>query len=64
MTNEPKILPDLTDRKKTLAVCQQVVAAYKAVIVLDEPDTQKLARDLSKAFVAASAIITRLNRAK
>ena len=53
-----------TARQKKLAVCNNVVAAYKSVIVSDEPEFNKLARDLTKAFVTASAIITRLNRAQ
>lgn len=59
-----KDLTPATGKEKTLSICNEIVRAYKKLIVLDEADTEKLAREMTKCFVSASAIISRLNRAK
>ena len=54
----------MTDEEETLFICHNVIAAYKQLIGSDQADLQKLSREMTKAFVTASAIVTRLNRVK
>ena len=54
----------MTDKDETLFICHNVIAAYKQLIGSDQADLQKLSREMTKAFVTASAIVTRLNRVK
>ena len=51
-------------KNEMLDICTDVVGAYKKIITSDKPELQKLAREMTKCFVTASAIITRLNRVK
>ena len=51
-------------RQETLNICQHVVTAHKSVLASNETDLHKLSRDMTKAFITASAIVTRLNRVK
>ena len=54
----------LTDRQKNLAICSDIIALYKKLITSDEPDFQKLIREMTKCFVTAGAISRKLNRIK
>ena len=54
----------LTDREKNLAICSDVIALYKKLVASDEPDFQKLIREMTKCFVTASTISRKLNRVK
>ena len=54
----------LTDREKNLAICSDVIALYKKLVASDEPDFQKLIREMTKCFVTAGAIRRKLNRIK
>ena len=54
----------MTGEEETLFICHNVIAAYKQLIGSDQADLQKLSREMTKAPVTASAIITRLNRVK
>lgn len=56
--------PALPSGEKALTIALEVVAAYKKLIASDEADLQKLSREMTKPFVTASAIVSRLNRAK
>lgn len=51
-------------KNEMLGICLEVVGAYKKIITSDKAELQKLAREMTKCFVTASAIITRLNRVK
>ena len=51
-------------KKESLLICEQIVGAYKHLVASDEAELQKLTREMTKCFVTASAIISRLNRAK
>ena len=54
----------LTDREKNLAICSDIIALYKKLITSDEPDFQKLIREMTKCFVTADTISRKLNRVK
>lgn len=56
--------PALPSGKEALTIALDVVGAYKKLIASDEADLQKLSREMTKPFVTASAIVSRLNRAK
>ena len=55
--------PALPSGEKALTIALDVVGAYKKLIASDEADLQKLSREMTKPFVTASAIVSRLNRA-
>ena len=54
----------LTDRQKNLAICSDIVALYKKLIASDEPEFQKLIREMTKCFVTAGTVSRKLNRLK
>ena len=54
----------MTDEEEMLFICGNVIAAYKQLIGSDQTDLQKLSREMTKPFVTASSIVTRLNRVK
>lgn len=56
--------PAITAKEECLAIMQDIIGAYKKLVMLDQPDTQKLLREYTKVFVTASAIVTKLNRSK
>ena len=51
-------------KNEVLDICLDVIGAYKKIITSDKAELQKLAREMTKCFVSASAIVTRLNRSK
>ena len=54
----------MTDEEETLFICHNVISAYKQLIGSDQPALEKLAREMTKPFVSASAVVSRLNRVK
>lgn len=54
----------LTNREKNLAIIEDIVAAYKKLLVSDEPEFEKLVREMTKPFVTCGAIRRKLNRLK
>ena len=53
-----------TSEKEALSIAVEVIGAYKKLIASDEADLQKLSREMTKPFITASAIVSRLNSAK
>lgn len=53
-----------TGKEKLLTVCNDIIAAYKQLIVIDEAETEKLLREMTKCFVTAGSVVRRLNRTK
>ena len=41
-----------------------IIRAYKKLITFDEPETQKLIREMTKCFITAGSIVRLLNRRK
>ena len=70
MTNEDEGLGlkdgpiPLTDRQKNLAICSDIIALYKKLIASNEPEFQKLIREMTKCFVTAGTVSRKLNRVK
>ena len=54
----------MTDDEETLYICLNVISAYKQLIGSDQPALEKLTREMTKPFVSASAVVSRLNRVK
>ena len=54
----------LSDRQKNLAICSDIMALYKKLIASDEPEFQKLIREMTKCFVTAGTVSRKLNRIK
>lgn len=54
----------MTSEEEFFAVCDDIIGAYKKLIMLDEPSAQKLLREMTKCFVSASAVVSRRNRGK
>lgn len=54
----------ITTKEECLAIMDDIIRAYKKLIMLDQPDTQKLLREYTKCFVTAGSIIAKLNRSK
>lgn len=55
-------LPD--NREKFLAILADIIRTYKALIVCDHTESEKLVRDFSKVHVTARSIVTKLNSSK
>lgn len=53
-----------TREEELLAIMDQIIGAYKKLIVHDEPETQKLLREMTKVFITAGSIVRLLNRRK
>ena len=62
-TEKPAASP-APGKNEMLDICIEIIGAYKKIITSDKAELQKLAREMTKCFVTASAIITRLNRVK
>lgn len=60
--NSPPSSP--TREEELLAIMDQIIGAYKKLIVHDEPETQKLLREMTKVFITAGSIVRLLNRRK
>lgn len=54
----------MTDEEETLFICHNIISGYKQLIGSDQADLQKLSREMTKPFITASSIVTRLNRVK
>lgn len=54
----------MSDEEETLYICHNIITGYKQLIGSDQADLQKLSREMTKPFVTASSIVTRLNRVK
>lgn len=54
----------MTDEEETLFICHNIISGYKQLIGSDQPALEKLAREMTKPFVSASAVVSRLNRVK
>lgn len=54
----------MTDEEETLFICHNIITGYKQLIGSHQADLQKLSREMTKPFVTASSIVTRLNRVK
>ena len=63
-SGEKDASPPPTSEKEALSIAVEIIGTYKKLIASDEADLQKLSREMTKPFVTASAIVTRLNRAK
>ena len=49
---------------EVLAVMDDIIRAYKKLIGFDEPETQKLIREMTKCFITAGTVVRLLNRRK
>ena len=56
--------PPPTREEELLAIMDQIIGAYKKLIVHDETETQKLLREMTKVFITAGSIVRLLNRRK
>jgi len=59
-----KDLSPLPNREKNLLIIDDIIAAYKKLLVADEPDFEKLVREMTKPFVTCGTIRRKLNRLK
>jgi len=53
-----------TREEELLSIMDQIIGAYKKLIVHDEPETQKLLREMTKVFITPGSIVRLLNRRK
>ena len=63
-TAEKSAPPSPTREEELLAIMDQIIGAYKKLVVHDEPETQKLLREMTKVFITAGSIVRLLNRRK
>ena len=61
---ERKTDPFRSPTGKKISLSVDIVALYKKLIASDEPEFQKLIREMTKCFVTASTIGRKLNRVK
>ena len=59
----PPLTPE-AHKKEVLTIMDDIIRAYKKLIGVDEPETEKLIREMTKCFVTAGAVIRKLNRRK
>jgi len=64
MTTTPKSPPPASNTQELLAIMDDIIRAYKKIVMRDEPEVQKLLREYTKCFVTAGAIVAKLNRGK
>ena len=57
-------LPTISREQEMLAIMDDIIRAYKKLITFDEPETQKLIREMTKCFITAGSIVRLLKRRK